>query len=53
MPISLFRRLCSAMFDFTEKALEKFESDCTTLTAYEDAANKQSGVEVIKGNLEK
>ena len=34
MPISFFSRLCSAMFDFSEKDLENFDSDWTTQTAY-------------------
>ena len=48
MPIFDFRKLCLAMFDLMWKALEKFDSDWTTLTACEVSMIKQFGVRVIK-----
>ena len=48
MPISVFRRLCPAVFDFTGKAVEKFDFDWTKLIAYGSATIKQIGVRVIK-----
>ena len=39
--ISVFRKLCLAMFASTEKALETFDSNWTTLTTNEYATIKQ------------
>ena len=53
MPISVFRRLCTAMLDFTGKALEKFDSDSTTLTVQCGATIKQFRLRVFKSMYNK
>ena len=49
MPISVFNRLCLAMFDSTWKALERFKSDWTSLTAFGGDTIKQLGIRAMKG----
>ena len=48
MPVSIFRKLCPDMFDAKGKALEKFNGDWTTLTAYGGGIIKQFGVRMLK-----
>ena len=48
MPISLFRRLYPALYESTGKALENFNSDLTSLTAYGGATIQQFGISTIK-----
>ena len=43
MPIYVFRKLCPAMFDSSDKALKKFDADWTTLTAYGGSKIRQLG----------
>ena len=48
MPISTFRKLCSAMFDANENALDEFSKEGTTLRAYGGGIIKQVGTRMIK-----
>ena len=48
-PISVFRRLCPAVFDFTEKSLEKLDSDWNSPLTHGATTIKQFELRGIKG----
>ena len=48
MPLYVFRKLCSAMFDPSGKALKKLDEDWTTLTAYGSSKIRTFGIRIIK-----